>query len=429
MKILIQQVTIIDPNSSHNGTKRDILIENGRIITIREGISTSESTGADLVIQGSGYHVSPGWVDIFSHFCDPGYEYKETLETGSRAAAAGGYTDVFVIPNTRPVIDTKSQVEYIRQQSRWLPVNIWPIGAMTRGLEGKDLAEMYDMRNSGAIAFSDGTHPVQSAGLLLKGLQYVKAFDGVIIQVPDDRSVGSNGLMNEGIISTRLGLPGKPMMAEELIIARDIKLARYTGSGIHFTGVTSPRSLDYIRRAKDGGLAVSCSVTPYHLSFTDAALVNYDTNLKVFPPLRDQHSVDSLKKAVLDGTIDCIASHHFPHEYDSKIVEFEYARPGMIGLETTYAAVRTALPELSPEKIVNLLSLNARRLFAMEQPSLAEGQTCSLTLFDPEGSTLVQEKTILSKSKNTAFTGQELKGKVIGVINGEKIILNNKGTD
>ena len=422
MKILIQKACIIDRQSPHNGTIRDILIEDGRITAIDANISTD----ADKVINHPGLHVSPGWVDIFSHFCDPGYEHKETLETGALSAAAGGYTDVFVIPNTRPVIDTKSQVEYIRQKSRSLPVNIWPIGAMTRTLEGKDLAEMYDMRHSGAIAFSDGTSPVQSAGLLLKGLQYVKAFDGVIIQVPDDKTVGSNGLMNEGIISTRLGLPGKPMMAEELMVARDIKLARYAESKIHFTGVSSPRSLDYIRRAKDGGLKVSCSVTPYHLFFTDADLTDYDTNLKVFPPLRDKTSVMTLRAAVLDGTVDCIASHHLPHEYDSKVVEFEYARSGMTGLETAYAVTRTILPELSPERTVELLSDQPRRLFGMETPSIKEGQTSLLSLFDPGGTTTLQTGTTRSKSKNSPFLGRELKGQVIGILNGEKLVLNNE---
>ncbi|HEX9513585.1 MAG TPA: dihydroorotase [Puia sp.] len=421
MKILIAQACIIDRQSPHNGTIRDILIEDGRIVAI----GTNLPAAADTVIRYPGLYVSPGWVDIFSHFCDPGYEHKETLETGALSAAAGGYTDVFVIPNTKPVVDTKSQVEYIRQKSRNLPVNIWPIGAMTRALEGKDLAEMYDMRHSGAIAFSDGTSPVQSAGLLLKGLQYVKAFDGVIIQVPDDKTVGSNGLMNEGIISTRLGLPGKPMMAEELIIARDIKLARYAESRIHFTGVSSPRSLDYIRRAKDSGLEVSCSVTPYHLFFSDADLVEYDTNLKVFPPLRDAVSVKTLQAAVLDGTVDCIASHHLPHEYDSKIVEFEYARSGMTGLETAYAVTRTILPDLSPERTVALFSEQPRKLFGMEQPIIAEGQAATLSFFDPAGTTTLQTGTTRSKSKNSPFIGKELRGKVIGILNGEKLVLNN----
>jgi len=418
MKILIQQATIIDRLSPHNGQHRDILIENGRIKAIGQQLQET----ADKVIHHPGLHVSPGWVDIFSHFCDPGYEYKETLETGASAAASGGFTDVFVIPNTKPVIDSKSQVEYIRSRSALLPVNIRPIGALTKGLEGKDLAEMYDMRHSGAVAFSDGISPVQSAGLLLKGLQYVKAFEGVVIQVPDDRTIGANGLMNEGIVSTRLGLPGKPMMAEELIIARDIKLARYTGSRLHFTGVSSPRGLEYIRRAKEGGLSISCSVTPYHLFFTDAHLVNYDTNLKVFPPLRDEASVTVLKQAVLDGTIDCVASHHLPHEYDSKVVEFEYAKAGMTGLDITYAALRTAIPELSVERTVSLLSYSPRDIFGLEQSSITEGTTACLSLFDPSGTTRVEESMLRSKSKNTAFLGQTLKGRALGILNGERVV-------
>jgi dihydroorotase len=420
MKILIQQVLITDQQSPHNGAVRDILIENGLI----KAVDATLSEKANQVIKIPGCHVSPGWVDVFSHFCDPGYEYKEDLETGAAAAAAGGFTDVFVIPNTRPVVDSKSQVEYIRQKSRTLPVNIWPIGAMTKNLEGKDLAEMYDMRSSGAVAFSDGISPVQSAGLLLKGLQYIKTFQGVIIQLPDDRSVGTNGLMNEGIVSTRLGLPGKPMMAEELVIARDIGLARYTGSKIHFTGVSSPRSLDAIRRAKQEGLDVSCSVTPYHLFFTDADLVNYDTNLKVFPPLRDQAAVKALREAVMDGTVDCIASHHLPQEYDNKIIEFEYAQPGMTGLETAYAALHTVLPELSVGKIVELLSSHARKIFGLAPATIAVGQPCSLSLFDPGGTTMIRENTTRSKSKNTAFLNKALKGRVVGIVNGGKLVMH-----
>jgi dihydroorotase len=420
MKILIQQARIIDRSSPHNGTIRDILVDNGRIAAI----GTELTVAADKVIRHPGLHVSPGWVDIFSHFCDPGYEYKETLETGAAAAAAGGYTDVFVLPNTRPVVDSKSQVEYIRRVAATLPVNIHPVGAITRGLEGKDLAEMYDMRHSGAIAFSDGTLPVQSAGLLLKGLQYVKAFDGVIIQVPDDQTVGAGGLMNEGIVSTRLGLPGKPMMAEELMVARDIKLLRYTGSRLHFTGITSPRSLEYIRRAKDSGLAVSCSVTPYHLFFTDADLVDYDTNLKVYPPLRDESSVQALRQAVLEGAVDCIAAHHFPQESDSKVVEFEYARPGISSLETVYAALRTQLPGLSAERTVDLLSYQPRLLFGLEQPSIVEGQTATLSLFNPEGETRPAPGTTKSKSKNSPFFGKTLKGQALGILKGDQLILN-----
>jgi dihydroorotase len=418
MTILIEKATVVDRNSPQNGKVCDILIEDGKIKTIGTGLKVD----ADTLIRRPGLHVSPGWVELFSNFGDPGYEYKETLETGAMAAAAGGYTEVFVLPNTRPVLDSKTQIEYVMRASAQLPVTVRPIGAMTRGLEGKDLAEMYDMRNSGAVAFSDGTLPVQAAGLLLKGLQYVKAFDGVIIQLPDDRTVGANGLMNEGIISTRLGLPGKPMMAEELMVARDIKLARYTDSRLHFTGVTSPRSLEYIRRAKESGLAVSCSVTPYHLFFTDADLTEYDTNLKVYPPLRDGSTVEALRKAVLEGVVDAIAVHHQPQEYDSKIVEFEYAKPGMSGLETAYAALRTAVPGLSAQRTVQLLSSGPRAIFGLQQPVIAEGQEAVLSLFDPAGKTELTKS--LSKAKNNPFLGKTLQGFVLGMVNGTKIHLN-----
>ncbi len=420
MKLLIKQACITDPLSSHHGTIQDILIENGKI---RE-ISGSISEQADQIIDSPGLQISPGWVDIFSNFADPGYEFKETLETGSAAAAAGGFTDVFLIPDTQPVTDTKSQVEFIQHRNGHLPVTIHAIGAITRSLEGKHLAEMYDMKNSGAIAFSDGLHPVQSSGVLLKALQYVKAFKGIVIQIPDDTSISPNGLIHEGIISTQLGLPGKPMMSEELIIARDIKLARYTSSRIHFTGVTSPKSLEYIKRAKESGTDITCSVTPYHLFFSDDALVDYDTNLKVFPPLRPKSVVANLKQALLDGTIDCIASHHLPHEYDSKILEFENARFGMTGLETAYAVVQTLFPELSAERIYGLFGGNARKIFNLPSQMKKDSQG-SLTLFDPAGQWTYDLSETASKSKNSPFHEKRFRGKVIGVINKGKLHLSN----
>ena len=421
MKLLIKQACITDPLSSHHGTIQDILVENG---IIRE-IAPSISERADQVIDRQGLQVSPGWVDIFSNFADPGYEFKETLETGAAAAAAGGFTDVFLIPDTKPVTDGKSQVEVIRHRNSVLPVTIHAIGAITKNLEGRHLAEMYDMQNSGAVAFSDGLHPVQSSGVLVKALQYIKAFDGVIIQIPDDTSISPNGLIHEGIISTQLGLPGKPMMSEELIIARDIKLARYTDSRIHFTGVTSPKSIEYIRRGKDSGIQITCSVTPYHLFFSDEALVDYDTNLKVYPPLRSKIISEQLKQAVMDGTIDCIASHHLPHEYDSKILEFENAKFGMIGLETAYAVVQTLLPDLSAERIYALFGGNARRIFNLDPGVVEKGRLCNLTLFDMEFDWIYELAKTVSKSRNSPFYGIPLTGKAIGIIAKGKLHLNN----
>ena len=421
MTVLIKQARIIDPSSPFNDTTQDILIESGIIKNIDNQLDNREGE----TFTESGLHVSPGWVDIFSNFADPGFEFRETLESGSRAAAAGGFTDVFVIPNTRPVTDNKSQVEYLSRKSGSLTANIHPIGAISKNTDGKDLAEMYDMRNSGAVAFSDGINPVQSAGLLLKALQYVKAFDGVIIQIPDDKSVGANGLVHEGIVSTRLGLAGKPMMAEELLVARDIKLARYAESKLHFTGVTSPRSLDYIRRAKDAGLPVTCSVTPYHLFFTDEDLKDYDTNLKVYPPLRSHAEQKVLLKGVVDGTIDCIATHHMPHDYDSKVLEFEYAKNGMTGLETCYPVLKTVLPDISEYRWVELLCINPRKIFGLQQPAINKNEKACLTLFSPNGKTNIGAGGFYSRSGNTPFADRELKGEVFGTVQ-ERIFIRNK---
>ncbi|MBK5269624.1 MAG: dihydroorotase, partial [Bacteroidia bacterium] len=305
MTILIKQARIVDPSSPFNGKITDIFIDNGIISKIGNKLNVK----ADETIEIEDLSVSPGWMDVFANFADPGYEFKETLETGAAAAAAGGYTDVMVIPNTNPVIHSKSNVEYIIQKSKQLPVTIHPIGAVTKKTEGKELAEMYDMQSSGAISFSDGINSIQSAGLLVKALQYVKAFGGTIIQLPDDKTINPFGLMNEGIVSTQLGLPGKPAMAEELIVARDIKLARYAESKLHITGATSKKSLEYIKRGKESGAMISCSVTPYHLFFCDEDVKEYDTNLKVNPPLRTKEDRDALRISVADGTIDCIATH------------------------------------------------------------------------------------------------------------------------
>jgi dihydroorotase len=424
MKVLIRQTTIVHAASPFNGLQKDIFIEDGVIQQISDAIQQP----ADIVIDQPNLHTSIGWMDVYSHFCDPGYEYRETLETGALAAATGGFTDVLVLPNTNPVVHTKSQVEYIIQKSRELVVNIHPLGAVTKNAAGAELAEMYDMRLSGAVAFSDGTNSIQSPGLLLKALQYVLAFDGTVVQVADDKSIQPQGLMNEGIISTQLGLPGKPAIAEELMIARDIELVKYTQSKIHFTGVSTKKGLQLIKEAKSAGLQVSFSVTPYHAVFCDEDLANYDTNLKVNPPLRLREDMLAVRNAILQGDADAIASHHIPQNYDSKVCEFEYAKNGMIGLETLFGAVGNCLPinenGWTLEKWITLLSVHPRGIFNLPVPGIKEGATASLTLFNPLAEYIFEEKMIASKSKNTPFIGQPLKGKVVGIINGNKTHFN-----
>ena len=435
MKVLIKQATIVHTASPFNGQLKDIFIQDGMIQSIADKISEK----ADQVIEQEGLHVSIGWLDVFSQFCDPGYEYRETLETGAKAAAAGGFTDVLVLPNTNPVVHTKSQVEYIIQKSKGLVANIHPLGAVTKNAAGTELAEMYDMKQSGAVAFTDGINSIQSPGLLLKALQYVLAFDGIIVQVADDKTISPQGLINEGIISTQLGLPGKPAIAEEIMIARDIELLKYTGSKIHFTGISTKKGIELINKAKADGWQVSFSVTPYHAIFCDEDLQEYDTNLKVNPPLRTREDMLAVRAAIQHGEADAIASHHIPQNYDSKVCEFEYAKYGMIGLETLFGVIwpmvsvgsaqdlgewATGNNQSAIELLVEKLSIAPRKIFGLDLPEIKEGVTATLTLFNPTAEFIFDEKMIASKSKNTPFVGMQLKGKVIGIINDNNIYLN-----
>ena len=417
MKVLIKRATIVSPSSPFHGTLQDILIENGIISEIGNNLKAN----ADKTIEMDGLRISTGWMDCFANFCDPGQEFKETLETGANAAAAGGFTQVMLIPNTNPVVCNKSQVEYLVQKSKELPVQIFPVGTVTKNAEGKELSEMYDMYNTGAIAFSDGVNPVQSSGMLQKALEYILAIDATIIQLPDDKSIGTSGLMNEGKISTQLGLAGKPSISEELMIARDIELVRYTNSKIHFTGVSTAKSLELIAAAKKEKLRVTCSVTPYHLFFCEDDLLSYDTNLKVNPPLRTKKDRDALLNGIKNGIIDFIASHHQPQNWDNKVCEFEYAKDGMEGLESVFGAASVC--GVSTEQFVKMQTENIRSIFKIEETLIDKGKKAHITLFNPDAEYVFEEKDILSKSKNNAFIGKKLKGRVIGIINGDKLLL------
>ncbi|MEO8852147.1 MAG: dihydroorotase [Ginsengibacter sp.] len=418
MKVLIKKATVISAASPFHGKNKDILIENGIISKIDDLLEID----VESVIEIPGLNVSLGWMDCFANFCDPGEEFKETLQSGANAAAAGGYTEVMLIPNTSPVVSNKSQVEYLTQKGKTLSVTIHPIGAITKNAEGKELSEMFDMFHSGAIAFSDGINPVQSSGILQKALEYLVAINGTIIQLPDDKNIGTHGLMNEGSVSTRLGLQGKPALSEELMVVRDIEVVRYTNSKIHFTGISTKKSLDLIITAKKEGLNVTCSVTPYHLFFSDYDLVEYDTNLKVNPPLRTKEDRDALREGIKNGSIDFIASHHQPQDWDHKVCEFQYAKNGMETLESVFGAVLAS--GISAASFVKMQTENIRSVFNLPLPSLEVGQKANLTLFLPEEEYLFDEKNIFSKSKNNSFIQQKLKGKVIGIINKDKLHLN-----
>lgn len=420
MTILLRQVKIADQHSPFNGQVKDILLQDAVLISIQDHYEGK----ADQIVDIPGTIVSTGWVDPFTHFCDPGYEHRETLVSGAAAAQAGGFTTVFVVPNTHPVVDNKTQVNYIIQQNQQLPIHVLPIGALSKKIEGKDLAEMIDMHHAGAVASSDGLYPVQSTLLFLKALQYVKTFDGVVIQMPIDKSLGSLGLMNEGITSTQLGLPGIPAIAEELMIARDIELLKYTNSKLHITGVSTAKGMALIEAGKKAGLALTCSVTPYHLYFNETDLTTYDTLLKVFPPLRTKSDQAALLDAVERGVVDCISSHHQPQDWDGKTIEFEYAKAGIASIETTYSTINHLLPKLKEDAIANLLSNNARSIFNLGSNTIQEGQVVDLTCFNPTIEATHSKLASKSKSANNPFWDKPLKGKVVATYVKGKLHLN-----
>ncbi|MFN0081642.1 MAG: dihydroorotase [Ferruginibacter sp.] len=419
MNVLVKKATIVCSSSPFHLQVKDILIIDGLIKEISDSI-TGENT---QTISGNNLHISLGWLDVFADFAEPGNEYRETLETGANAAAAGGFTDVMLMPDTTPTVASKAQISFLIERAKALPIHIHPIGAVTKNSDGKELTEMYDMYAGGAVAFSDGRKAIQQSGILLKALQYVSAKNAVIIQIADDKSISEGSLMNEGIMSTKLGLPGNPAIAEELMIARDIALLRYTDSHLHITGVSTKKAIDLINEAKKEGLQLTCSVTPFHLYFSDEDLVDYETNLKVNPPLRTKEDVAALIDALRNGDIDCIASHHTPQCLDDKVCEFEYAKNGMVTLQTLYGTLNGLLND--PELLVKMFTETNREIFKLPIPTFETGTEASLTLFEPNTTYIFNEKDILSKSKNCPFIGKQMNGKVVGIINKSKVVLNN----
>jgi dihydroorotase len=414
MNLLIKSATILDPGSSFHQQVADILIENGVITRIADDIDAD----AEL-FDAEGKYVSPGFFDLNCNIGELGLETKEDLRSGTTAAAAGGFTGIALMPNSQPPVHSKSEVEYLLNRAKGNLVDVYPLGTISQKREGKDLAEMYDMYQSGAKAFTDGSRPVQDAGLMERALLYAQGFDALVFSYPEDTAIAGKAKVNEGEISTLLGMKGIPSLAEELMVARDLYLAEYTVSRIHFTTISTARSVELIREAKRKGIEVTCDVAAHHLVLTDEALLGFDSLYKVKPPLRTADDVAALIKGLKDGTIDAIVSQHTPHEIEFKDVEFEVAEYGITGLQTALSlALKAGLPV---ELIVEKLAINPREILGVETPVIAEGENANLVIFDTDAEWEYSAANNKSKSANSPYIGHSLKGKVLLTYNNQQI--------
>lgn len=416
MKILIKEAKIIDPKSPFHNQVVAIQINNGTIEKIGNNLSPSDDY---TKIAEPNLHVSQGWFDSSVSLGEPGFEDRETISNGLLVAARSGFTGIALQPNSFPIIDNQSQVQFVKQKASNSATDLYPIGALTKNSEGNDLAELYDMKNAGAIAFGDYTKSLSNANLLKIGLQYVQDFDGLVIAFCQDEKIKGSGVVNEGIVSTRLGLKGIPNLAEELIVARNLFLLEYTGGKLHIPTISTAKSVALIREAKSKGLQVSCSVAIHHLVLTDEKLETFDTRYKVTPPLRTESDRLALIAAVIDNTIDVITSDHNPIDIEHKKMEFDLAKNGTIGLESAFGALLTVLPL---DTIIEKLTA-AKRIFNIEASEIKEGNGVNLTFFTTESEWKFSKEDILSKSKNSAFLGTNMKGKVVGIYNNSQLIL------
>lgn len=415
MNILLRNVTIVQPGSPSHLQQVDVWIKSGKVESLGKKVTAEKETE---IIDCTSNFLSPGWLDFRSNLCDPGFEDKEDLASGLEAAASGGFTAVMTLPNTSPVVDSKSIVEYILRKSKGSLVDVFPCAAITHGGEGKHIAELYDMHRAGAVAFSDGERALQDAGTLVRALQYVKPLDRLIINKPEERSMSSGGMMNESEASVLLGMKTIPSVAEELMVMRDLKLAEYTGCKIMIGPVSTKGSVDLIRNAKDKGLQVQCFVSTIHLLLDDSHLASFDSNFKIDPPLRTAEDIEALKKGIQDGTIDICASGHSPQNIELKQVEFDYAAFGMISLQTSFAAAVMALENrIDVTRFVELFCLNPRRALNVSIPKIEEGESVNATLFSLDQHWTYTAENNKSKSFNSPMIGTEAKGKPLMVFN------------
>jgi len=417
MKVLLKAARIIDPESKYHLKKVDILIEEGIIKKIATSI---ESIKEVKEIKLKNLHVSKGWFDSSVSFGEPGFEERETIKNGLNAAAKSGFTQIALNPNTNPVIDNNGAITSLLSKAQANAVQVFPIGALTCRSEGKDLAELFDMHQAGAIAFGDYKKAISHPNLLKLALLYAQNFDGLVQSFPQDDLIAGHGLVNEHESSTSLGLTGIPSLAEELQLIRDLYILEYTGGKLHIPTISTEKAVKLIREAKKKGLDVSCSVAIHNLIFTDKELSEFDTRYKVLPPLRTKKDSKALIKGIQDGTIDFVTSDHTPIDLEHKKIEFEHALFGTIGLESAFGALSTLF---EPVETFGLLT-KGRHRFGITEIKLEEGSLANLTLFDPEAKSNFTKENISSTSKNSMFLNTELKGKVFGIINNNTAVIS-----
>jgi dihydroorotase len=416
MEFLIRGAKVLDPTSPHHLSIKDILVNNGIIEKIDNKINFD-----GLTIANADLRVSVGWFDMRALITDPGKEHKEDLESGSAAAAAGGFTEIMLLPNTEPVTSNKNSISYFQKWNKSAVVSLHPAAVISLGCHGKELSEMIDLHTAGAVAFTDGVEPVWHTDILLKSLQYLQTFDGVLINRPEDKMLTAFGTMHEGVMSTTLGMKGMPELAEEIMIDRDLELLKYAGGKIHFSLISSAGAVDRIRRAKAEGLKVTADVGIHHLLFTDQYLESYDTNFKVNPPFRSETDRQALIEGVKDGTIDVIVTDHQPHDQESKQLEFDLADFGVIGLQTFYPALLKVLGHRTDE-FMDRFTSKPRQILGMPIPTIQVGQKANLTIFTPALDWEYNKASNLSKSVASPLINQRLQGKVVAIINNGELI-------
>lgn len=416
MNVLIKSATVIDTSSKFHNQIVDVLIEKGKISQIAKSI---KNTSNYKQIELDNLHISQGWFDSSVCFGEPGFEDRETIENGLKTAAKSGFTSIALQANTNPIIDTSSDVTFVLSKAQTQPVDLLPIGALTKNSESVDLAELFDMKNAGAVAFGDYKKPITNPNLLKIALQYASNFDGLVCSFPLEQKIAGKGIVNEHVSSTMLGLKGSPNLAESLQVARDLYILEYAGGKLHIPTISTKESVKLIREAKQKKLDVTCSVAIHNLFLTDDVLNEFDTRYKVNPPLRTQDDIDALIEGVKDGTIDMVTSDHNPQTIEEKKVEFDHANYGTIGLESAFGALNQIF---STKKSIQLLTKGKER-FGTITSKIEEGEVANITLFNPNEKYVFGKSNILSKSKNSAFIGQELKGKVYGIYANKKIVL------